>query len=293
MKKLLSSKILLAIVTIYIGIAAWWIILRLIVGSDSSTHPANKLFTVTYGVLALFGGLSGLMAARKWGGRKSLLGRSILLISIGLLLQEFGQLAYSYYIYVANTDVPYPSAGDIGYFGSVVFYVWGSFVLSKALGVKLSKASVTNKIVAFVLPATMLIVSYVIFLKGYSFGDSASALQTFLDFGYPLTQAVYVSVALLAYLLTRGLLGGIMRSRVLLLLVSFMVQYIADFSFLYQVQHETWYAGGWNDLIYATSYALMAIAITYISRGVGVAPVDNIANQQPNTAVANGIKSDG
>ncbi|MEK7155431.1 MAG: hypothetical protein AAB734_00980, partial [Patescibacteria group bacterium] len=181
----------------------------------------------------------------------------------GLLLQCFGQTSYSFYIYYLNQPVPYPSIGDIGYFGSIFAYLYGALALSRAAGVHVSLKSYRGQLLAFLLPLLMLVLSYQFFLRGYEF-DGTQPLKTFLDFGYPFGQALYVSVALLAYLLSRNVLGGMMRMPILVFIGALVLQYFSDFTFLYQATAGTWYAGGMNDLLYLVSYLAMTLALLYI-----------------------------
>ena len=117
---------------------------------------------------------------------------------------------------------------------------------------------------AVVLPLLMLIISYSTFLVGYQF-DWSQPLTIFLDFGYPLGQAVYVSIAILVLLVSRQFLGGMMRKPVLLVLFALIVQYICDSNFLFQANRGTWYAGGPGDYLYAVSYFVMSVSLIYIA----------------------------
>lgn len=255
MKKGVEAKVS---ILLFVALSTWWLLLRLKGVSNESND--NQLFAASYGIMALWGGIWGLAASSKWGGLRSVMGKAIALFSLGLFFQEFGQIAYSYYIYYLHEPVPYPSLGDLGYFGSIPFYIYGVFLLAKASGVKVSLGSIKNKIQAVFVPALLLLISYLVFLKDYSF-DWNQPLTVFLDFSYPLGQAIYISIALLAFLLSRGILGGIMKKRVLFILLALLFQYLSDWTFLYQANKETWYAGGFNDYMYLFSYFLMTLAL--------------------------------
>ncbi len=216
-----------------------------------------------YQVMALFGGIVGITVSRKWGGHKSLLGKAILFFSIGLLLQSFGQSVDSYYNFFKNATIPYPSLGDVGFMGSVFAYIAGAAFLMKATGSKISIKSVKGKALAIIVPLAILIACYFFFLQGYQF-DWTNKIKMLLDFSYPLGQAVYVSIALLAYLMSRKYLGGIVRNPVIFFIIALICQYISDFTFLYQANAGTWYVGGINDFLYFISYSLMALALIYI-----------------------------
>lgn len=243
----------------FIVYTIWWLYLLLFVSPDNIQY---ELFTGSYGLLALFGGVGGLFIAKHWGGWKSLMGKSVGFFSLGLLFQEFGQLAYSYlyYIQFKGAEVPYPSIGDLGYFGSIPLYIMGTVYLAKASGISISLRNVQNKISAIVVPVLVLALSYFMFLQGYEF-DWSAPLVILLDFGYPLGQAMYVSLALLTYYLSRKTLGGVMQSKIRYILLALAVQYFADYTFLYQASQGTWVAGGVNDFLYLVSYFMMATAL--------------------------------
>ena len=214
--------------------------------------------------MAYLGGISGLIIAKKWGGIKSLIGSAVTVFSIGLLCQGFGQSVYTYYLFHSNIAAPYPSLGDLGYFGTIPFYIYGAFLLSKVSGAKISLRSYGHKIQALIIPTIMLLVSYFLFLQDYTF-DFSAPLKTFLDFGYPLGQAIYVSLAILAFTLSRKFLGGIMRKPILFLIAALVLQYLCDYIFLYQFNAGNWYVGGINDYMYLFSYFLMTISLIKMS----------------------------
>ncbi len=254
-----ATKVIVFLVFLF---SAVWIYLNLFLNPQNSDY--NQLFAACYGLIALIGSVTGLLISKKWGGLGSAFGKAIYFFSFGLLLQEFGQLSYSYYIYYEHISVPYPSIGDIGYFGSIIFYILGIRYLAKVSGVRISLKSYMSKLQALFIPTAILALSYIIFLRNYEF-DFTQPLKIFLDFGYPLGQATYVSLAILALLLTRQTLGGIMRNRILLILIALCVQYLADYTFLLQSTSGSWSAGGINDLIYMFSYAFMTLGILQIN----------------------------
>jgi hypothetical protein len=252
-KKVVPSTIL------FILLVAYWAYINLTHQTGVTGHA--KIFGAIYGLVALYGGVFGVILSKKWGGFKSLIGKAIIFLSLGLLAQEFGQLAYTYLgLGTGLDDIPYPSIGDIGYFGSIPLYSLGAFYLLRSTGSNITLKTTKNKLIAIILPVILLATSYTIFLRGYEF-DWSHPLTVFLDFGYPLGQAIYISLGIIAFLLSRKLLGGIMRPRILLIIFALFMQYVSDFTFLYQNQHETWVPAGINDLIYLTAYFIMTIAI--------------------------------
>jgi hypothetical protein len=219
---------------------------------------AHSYFGTLYGIIALWGGIWGLFISRAWGGYKSLMGKAIIMFSLGLFAQEFGQCAYTFYIFILHVDVPYPSIGDIGFFGTIPFYVYGAYLLAKVSGVKISLKSFRSKLQALAIPVVMVGVAYALFLRNYSI-DLSHPLETFLNFGYPFGQAIYISIGILTYSLTRDMLGGIMKRRVLFLILAFGAQFLADYAFIFF--SDKYFPGSILDYLYAGSYFLMALGL--------------------------------
>lgn len=236
---------------------AWWLAINYVIRVDDAHR---QYFAAVYGIVALMGGLWGHDVSKKWGGVRSLLGRALLMFSLGLFAQEFGQIAYSFYAVYLHVEIPYPSIGDLGYFSSIIFYGYGVILLARASGAKISLKSVGSKFQAVLLPVCMLFISYYFFLANYSFHWD-NPLGVFLDFGYPLGQAIYVSLALVTYLLLSKVLGGVMKNRILFVLYALCTQYVADYAFLYQVHNQIWQASSTSDLLYLFAYYVMTLAL--------------------------------
>lgn len=245
---------------LFIVLTVWWITIYFRGLTESSE---NNAYTLIYPFLALAGGVIGIRSASGWGGFKSQFGTAVSLLSYGLLMQFLGQAMYAYYIYIDKVEVPYPSLGDIGYFGSVILYIVALFYISKIVAVRITFASLRGKFVALVLPLLFLGGSYFFFLREYEF-DWSSPIKIFLDFGYPFGQAIYVSLALLIILLSRTTLGGLMRRPLMYLLFALIIQYFSDFMFLYQANNGTWYVAGPNDFLYSLSYFAMTVSLISI-----------------------------
>ncbi len=245
------------IVIIYLLLTGWWFFLLHLGFKDTSQ---NLFFAAVYGILAFLGGTWGLIIAHKWGGWKSTVGRALIFLSLGLFAEEFGQLVFSYYNIFLKVEVPYPSLADIGFFGNIPFYVLGVLHLGYAAGIKFSLKKFTSQLQFIAIPVIGLSLSYYFFLKDYKF-DFSNPLKMFLDFGYPLGQALYISIAIVVFSLSNGLLGGIMKNKVLFILVGFVVQYLSDYNFLFQSNNQTWVNGGYGDYLYLLSYAIMAYGL--------------------------------
>jgi hypothetical protein len=264
----LYRYIFILLTSIFVGLTGWWLFLHL---TNNTETTAGNIFAAVYGVVALIGGVYGLATAKSWGFFKSYFGKAIIFLSLGLLLQEFGQLAYSYAFSLKHIELPYPSVPDIGYFGSIPMYAIGAFYLMRGLGTRaILKKNPIKLVLGVMIPVAMLGVSYWFFLKSYD-TTGLSSLTVFFDFGYPLGQSVYVSLALVMLLSVGKMLGGVMRGPVLLLLLAFMLQYAADFNFLYQNLHETWTVIGYGDYLYLLAYFVLGLSLISLNRALAKA----------------------
>jgi hypothetical protein len=258
-KKEWQAKVTLGV---FITFSLFWIVLQLGIldGKTIFGHSYFTFFGIIYGIMALWGGICGFYVAQGWGFTKSIMGKAIVMFSVGLFAQEFGQISLSFIDYVLNIPGAYPSIGDIGFFGTIPLYIVGILFLAKASGVKIGLRSFVNKIQAVVIPLVALLIGINLFLQNYSF-DWTNPIKVFLDFAYPLGDAIYVSLAILTYLLSRKVLGGTMRGKILFILFALVVQFLTDYTFLYQSSRGTWQVGGINDYMYLLSYFLMTMGL--------------------------------
>jgi hypothetical protein len=256
---------LVVLVSLFAALTVWWLVLYATYPEE--TNDITHLYGGTYGIIALVAGLYGLWASKSWGFFKSAFGKAIIFLSIGLLLSEFGQLTFLYFNAVEKIDIPYPSIADIGFFGAVPAYILGASFLAKGLGVgSIIKKSPLALVVGALIPLLVLGASYMFFLREYDFAEK-DALTVFLDFGYPLGQAIYVSSALVTLLATFGKLGGVLKLPTMLLVFAFVLQYVADFNFLYQAHEGTWNPSGssFGDYIYLFAYFVMGLSLVFIN----------------------------
>ena len=258
-----QSRSFRVVVFLFLLFLVWRLVLFMVPPDpDSEFNVWSFAWGAGYQIVALFGAIIGVMVAKSWGGWSSMLGRAAYAFSLGLFFQSIGQSASSLYVYFLG-EIPYPSWGDIGFFGSIFFYIYGTFMLARVSGVLVSMKKVGKKALAVLIPVAALLASYNLFLKGHVY-EGSGVIMTILDIGYPLGQAFFVSLAILVYVLSRNILGGIMRWPVLCFVIALAAQYISDFTFLYQVTRGLYIPEGLNDLMYFVSYFLMAVSLTQL-----------------------------
>lgn len=248
-----SSNLIIIAILIFSFFTLWWVYLQLFLDKSDIMY---KVFSATYGVMALYGGICGIHISQRWGGLKTLLGKAIFMFACGLFSQELGQIIYTY-LDLTNQKL-YPSLGDIGFFGTIPFYIYGTWLLAGSAGIKINIQSFQKKIIALVIPITMLTVSYFIFLQDYIF-DWKDPIKIFLDFGYPFGDALYISIAIIIFIFSRNILDGIMRSKALFILIALFFEFIADDIFAFK--SSSFYAGGDIDFLFLIAYFAMTIAL--------------------------------
>ncbi len=259
-----STKVMSGVaIVLFVLLTIWWMSINPLVNSPEN-YNARSFWSHTYPILTLWGAICALLVSLSWGFQ-GYMGKAILFFTIGLFLQLFGFTSYSYYFIFINDNVPYPGVGDIGFFGSIPFYILGALYLGKASGIRLKGSSIFDKVISIGVPSVILGISYIVFLKDYVF-DWSSPIRIFLDFGYSLGETAYVSLAILIFLLSRKTLSGIIKWPVLFIVFALVMQYIADYGFTYQFNKGTWYIAGLNDFSYFFSSFVMTLALASVGR---------------------------
>src|SRR3989344_3665206 len=262
MHPLFKNRVALVLIVLYLGLVAFWSWIRI---QGLTEGSINNAYGVLYPLISLIGGLYGIfVVSRIWGGLQSVMGRGVLFLSFGLLAEVFGQWAWSYYTMIQGVEVPYPSIADVGYFAIIPLYSYAMYNFAKASGIRFGLRTFFAKLQALLIPVIMVAAAYFFFLRDIQV-DWSDPIRTFLDFGYPGLEPIAVSIGILTYSLSRNILGGIMRSKILYIIFALVFQFITDYTFLYQVGVGTYYNAGLVDLMYTTSFMIMAIGILLFS----------------------------
>ena len=257
LKAILGSRFTYWILSLYALIVTWWLYLQSIENPGNSVY----MFNWTYGIIGLSAAVySFWLAYHKWGGHRSVIGRGLIFLGLGLLGQWLGLQVWTYYNLIAKVDVSYPSWADAGYFALVPAYTLAALMFAKASGATFSLKKQSAKAQVLLVPGLALLAAYIFFAQGVGF-DTSNVAKTLLDFGYPLGEIIPAAIGLLILTLSHSLLGGTMRNRIRFLVFAFFLQSITEYAFIYTSGNETYVNGGWNDLLYATSYTVMALGI--------------------------------
>ena len=263
------TKISKIIIAFYTFTVLYWIILVVISKYslvDEQTLHTLRLFTqIPLIYIPLVGGLFGIRNSIHWNGTKSVMGRSTLFLSLGLIAWGSGMIIWNYYIFFTSIEIPYPSFADVGYALGLLFLVLGILNLYKAIGIRFALRNRKGKIVLFVVPIIVILFSIYLLIYvargGALIDSSGNYLKLFFDLLYPLGDVVILTVISLAYLLSRKLLGGVYKVPILVLLVGFMMFYISDFMFSYTTTKETYFNGHLVDFLFTTTMFVLSTGV--------------------------------
>src|SRR3989344_129655 len=179
-----SSKI---IISLFLLTIVFWIGLFFIV-DDELLENLRRFTQIPLIIIPLVGGLFGLKNAFTWGGMKSVLGRSVLGISLGLIAWAGGMVIWNYYLFFTDIEVPYPSLADAIFILSWPLWTYGLLQLSRAIGVRFALKNLSSKKNIFFISGIAILLSvYLLFGVARDWGVSFSELniKLFFDIFYP------------------------------------------------------------------------------------------------------------
>jgi len=262
-RNLKVNKLSLILLVYFCLMLLYWVGLQI---KGSTDLTINLFYSFSLNTLSFIGGVLGVFVSFRWGGFRSILGRGLLLISLGLISWgALGGYVWSYYNFILHQEVPYPSLSDVGFIGAVPLWATGMFFLAKATGVKYGLKNKAGKAYLFFLPILSLATSYYLLVtvaRHGSITDGGSTLKVFFDFAYPIGDVIIITIALLILGLTLKLLGGLYRRPIHILLIGFVAMFFADMAFSYSTTVETYYNGNYADLLFTTALFLIGFGVT-------------------------------
>lgn len=212
----------------------------------------TTLWGMIYQFVAVFGVMVGFYSAFFRASNKNEK-RILFAFTIGLLFQCIGQTSFGLYIIYLGTSIPYPSPAEIAFFASNFCYLYGAILFFRERSAQASKS--VEKFQIILIFVVMYILSYIFLLQDYHF-DLSKPVTILLDLGYPISQAAYISCVIVS---------SKFSPYARLFLPALMIQYFADFNFVYQANQGTWGGNGSGDVIYLCSYVLMTLALIHVN----------------------------
>jgi len=250
---------------LYIFFIGWFVKLWI----NGQTEDIENLWTNFYGIIPILGGVYGLAVARHWGGLKSAVGRATIFLSLGLITWGIGIAIWIFYNLVLNVEVPYPSWADAAFIVSWPLWGIGSIYLSRATGAKFGLKNKGGKVILLIVPVIIIALSYYFLVsvaRGGTLVDfsSESFLKIFFDLAYPIGDVVILTLATLIYGLSYKYFGGKYRYAIYLILLAFVFNYLADFTFSYTTTVETYYNGSLADVLFTTTMFIFSLGIALL-----------------------------
>ena len=228
----------------------FWVLLQL---QQTTNSFFNYTYSFLFGLIPLFGGAFGVMNSKEWGGRKSAVGKAVLLIGIGLVCWGCGEVIWSYYNFFLNEPAPYPSMADLGFAPSIFFYGIGAFYLSKASGARYGLRQKYAKLGVILTSIITAILAFHLLVNiargGVLIPEGESALKIILDIVYPLGDFIALITSLIVSGLSIKYLGGRYRYDFYYIMIGLAIMFIGDVVFSYTTTLGTYYNGNFGDLI--------------------------------------------
>jgi hypothetical protein len=257
------------IIGLYVLTVVFWVLFVI------STHYTGTLegwrfsyllkpFLIGMTLIPLAGGVIGLRNAIRWGGRKTVMGRSMLALGLGMVAWGGGMVIWNYYLFFTSVSVPYPSLADTIFVLSWPLWTYGIIVLSKALGIRFAMRGMSKSF--WLLPITVALISvYLIVFMARGGIIYDNPLKLFFDLFYPLGDIVILSVTTSVYFALHKYFGGVYKVPVLILLSGFLLNYLGDFVFAYTTTQGTYFNGHLSDFLYTTAMFMLSLSLSMIT----------------------------
>jgi len=223
-----------------------------------------KPFLIGMTILPFMGGIAGLLKAKKWGGNKSIVGRALTSLSLGLIAWSGGMIIWNYFLFFTTIEVPYPSIADGLFILSWPLWSYGIWQLARATGVKFALRTMAGKILLCTIPIVTGALSYILLIvvaRGGIIQWSSGGIKLFFDLFYPLGDVVIITGVALLYGLSKKFLGGKLKRPIIMLLIGFIFNYVTDFIFSYTTTKETYFNGHMVDILFTTTMFILSLAV--------------------------------
>lgn len=227
-----------------------------------------KPFLIGMMLLPITGGIVGLINSRGWGGWSSAIGRGSLGIGLGTLAWAGGMIIWNYYLFFTDVEVPYPSLADAIFILSWPLWAYGLLQISRVVGIKYALKNKKGKFAFVLIPVMVIALSYYLLFEVARGGEvdfGSGVIKLFFDLFYPIGDIVILTFTILVYNLSRNFLGGIYKRPILFLLLAFLLNYFADFTFSYTTTNETYFNGHLVDLLFTTAMFVLSLSLAFLT----------------------------
>jgi hypothetical protein len=243
----LDKKLLLLIL-----VAA--VVLPGILISTPDSDPLYRYMIASFStfIIILIGVCIGLDNARKFTFR-STMGKSLALVSVGMLVWGLGNLVWFYYN-ITGIELPYPSLADVCYLGMIPIATFGLFLLLKSIKIRLDKLTVLK---IALIPFAMFLLTYLLFIQS-KIAEDVDPIVKALNVAYPVGDVIFLSLGFVILSLVRG---GKMFKPVGILCLGFIVEAMADFTFSWASTVGIYYVASLSDFLFALAFFILGVGL--------------------------------
>lgn len=245
----------------FVVMLLYWLAIQM---SDIKDLPINLFYSFSTAVLAFFGGVFGLLVSKNWGGTRSAVGKAVLLMSAGTISWSLGNFVWSFNNFILHVEMPYPSLADLGYLLAIPLWIIGVVFLSEATGARFSLRKMRGRLLLIIFPILGAILSYYflfVIARDSTIDLEGGLLKVLLDFYYPISDFVILTVSFVMFGLSLKYLGGRFRLPIYTILLGFIFMFLADFLFSYTTTIETYYNGNFPDLLFAVAMYVISVGV--------------------------------
>ena len=246
------------------------------------SDPLYNVFGVLLTVMPLLGFVFGILVGKQWGGIESMVGRSLLSISLSLLAWALGQGVFFYYSMTLE-EIPYPGLPDYFFIFIDPFYALALLAIMKYAGAKSNMKTAFAYLLLLVVPLASIYINYYLFfgeLSIFSEIDSAVVFDLIYTFG----SIAIMALTVITVALSIRTLGGKMRVAIYMFFLGFALQYAGDIFYSMLEAQGISYVGSLSDLIYFLSIASVTLGLLKMN----AKSLDGVVSSAPVLETKNG-----
>lgn len=217
-------------------------------------------------LIPFVGGIIGLQRAKSWGGTQSVMGRGMIALALGLFGWTLGMVVWNYYLFVSAVEVPYPSLGDLFYISIWPLWTYAMIELSRVTGARFGLRKKGGRTLLILISLLVVSISYYLLFvvaRGGIF-EWNNAIELLLGVAYPLGDVLILLSSISVFIFSFKFLGGRYHKPVLLLIFGFVLNYVADFFFVYSISIGTYFNGHISDFLYVNMLFVVALGVSML-----------------------------
>ncbi len=234
----------------------YWVVTFVILPDKSIAYD---IFGILLTVLPILGLIIGLKVMKQWGGISSYVGKTLLFISLAMLIWFIGQGLYTYASLLYG-EVAFPGLPDYFFIFLDPLYALALISVMKYAGVLRNIRKAKSFLVAFCIPIVSLYLNYIIFFGDTSYFEVIDGAVIF-DLIYSFGSIAIMTLIILTSTFSFNKLGGRMRPALWAFFVGIVIQYIGDISFTLETSTGNYFNGSLPDFIFFISISVVVMGL--------------------------------